>query len=67
MANSIVVDISPTGTVKIDASGFKGKSCTEATQTIEVALGGMVKGSDRKHKPEFFAPASTSKAQTRVF
>ena len=39
-----------TGEVKIEAEGFEGLSCLEATQPFEEALG-MVKG-DRIYKPE---------------
>lgn len=39
-----------TGEVKIEAEGFEGLSCLEATQPFEEALG-VVKG-DRIHKPE---------------
>lgn len=61
----INIDISPEGEVKIDASGFRGKGCTEATQQIEIALGGSAP-KQRKMKPEgFMANAGTNK--TRVF
>jgi hypothetical protein len=39
-----------TGEVKIEAEGFEGLSCLEATQPFEEALG-VVKG-DRIYKPE---------------
>ncbi|MFW9258924.1 DUF2997 domain-containing protein [Nostoc sp. CALU 546] len=39
-----------TGEVKIEAEGFEGLSCLEATQPFEEALG-VVKG-DRTYKPE---------------
>ncbi len=40
-----------TGEVKIEAEGFEGLSCLEATQPFEEALG-VVKESDRTYKPE---------------
>jgi len=46
----IIVEISPTGEVKIEAAGFKGNSCEAATKAIETALG---KAGDRKKKPEY--------------
>lgn len=39
-----------TGEVKIEAEGFEGLSCLEATQPFEEALG-IVQG-DRTYKPE---------------
>lgn len=39
-----------TGEVKIEAEGFEGLSCLEATQPFEEALG-VVQG-DRTYKPE---------------
>lgn len=39
-----------TGKVKIEAEGFEGLSCLEATQPFEEALG-IVQG-DRTYKPE---------------
>lgn len=35
----IKIHISPDGNVKIDAIGYEGKSCKEATRAIEEALG----------------------------
>ena len=40
-----------TGAVEIEAQGFEGLSCLEATQPFEEALG-IVKESDRTYKPE---------------
>lgn len=40
-----------TGAVEIEAQGFEGLSCLEATQPFEEALG-IVKQSDRTYKPE---------------
>lgn len=40
-----------TGVVEIEAQGFEGHSCLEATQPFEEALG-IVQESDRTYKPE---------------
>jgi hypothetical protein len=40
-----------TGSVKVEASGFEGLSCLEATQPFEEALG-IVSESDRIYKLE---------------
>lgn len=63
---TITVDISPAGSVKIDAAGFKGKGCAEATEVIEIAIGGGAVKSKKK-KPEFFASPSTGQTIKRTF
>jgi hypothetical protein len=40
-----------TGEVKVEAEGYEGLSCLEATQPFEEALG-VVQMSDRTYKPE---------------
>lgn len=47
----INVSILPDGTIEIDAVGFKGASCAEATKFLEQALG--MDTSKRRKKPEF--------------
>lgn len=56
MAKEIVVTIERDGTSKVEANGFKGKGCAEATQSIELVLAGNDPSarSDQK-KPDFFA------------
>lgn len=52
MERSILIHFDKTtGTVKIEAEGFEGLSCLEATQPFEEVLG-IVKESDRTYKPE---------------
>lgn len=59
----IIIDITPAGSVSIDAQGFQGRACEQATQEIELVLGGgAVK---RNPKPEYHAPA-TSHAGNRL-
>lgn len=41
-----------TGEVKIEAEGFEGLSCLEATQPFEEALGVVQGEGDRVYKPE---------------
>lgn len=50
----IIVDITPAGSVKVEAVGFKGKGCATATEQIEVAIGGAGARKTKK-KPDFFA------------
>lgn len=50
MSRSIIVKVSPTGEITVEAEGFKGKSCIDATKAIEEALGTRT---SRGLKPEF--------------
>lgn len=47
----VLINVSATGEVTIEAVGFKGQACTKATEAIEKALGMPGK---RTHKPEFY-------------
>ena len=47
---TINVDIAPDGSVKIDAVGFSGPDCEQATRFLEEALGDVT---DKHHKPEY--------------
>jgi hypothetical protein len=47
----IVVRIKKDGTVEIEAVGFKGSACREATRPLEEALGEVV---EERLKPEFY-------------
>lgn len=55
----IVVTAYPGGEVKVEADGFKGKSCTQETADIEAALGLETK--KRTLKREYYAPAQQTK------
>lgn len=47
---TIIVDIGPDGAVRIDAVGFSGPDCEQATKFLEEALGTVA----QKHrKPEY--------------
>ena len=46
----IFVDIGPDGAVQIDAVGFSGPDCEQATRFLEEALGATVQ---RRKKPEY--------------
>jgi hypothetical protein len=47
----VIVEISPTGEVKVEGVGFKGVSCVKATAAFESALGKVTKSSA---KAEFY-------------
>jgi len=48
-AKSIEVTVAPDGELKIDALGFKGAGCEQATRFLEQALGAV---SERSRKRE---------------
>ena len=48
--SQIEIIVHPDGSLQIDAHGFKGKSCLEATAFLEHALGEV---KDYKTKPEY--------------
>jgi hypothetical protein len=47
----IIVRVSPTGDITVEADGFQGKGCEAATKAIEEALG---KTKERVHKPDYW-------------
>ncbi len=47
----IIVKITPEGEIEIEAEGFKGKSCVDATQFLEMIFDGK---KNRKLKPEYY-------------
>ncbi len=50
MKPTIEVLIAPTGEIQIDAVGFKGPDCEQATRFLEEALGAL---QARQRKPEY--------------
>ena len=52
---NIEITISPSGEIEIEAVGFRGSDCEQATAFLEEALG---KAGIRKRKPEFYRRAS---------
>jgi hypothetical protein len=50
VSRRILVKVSPTGEITVEAEGFKGKGCIDATKAIEEALGTRI---SRGLKPEF--------------
>ena len=49
MKRTLEILISPTGEIQIDAIGFKGPDCEQATRFLEEALGAV---QVRQRKPE---------------
>ena len=54
----ITVDITPDGAVSIDAVGFSGADCEQATRFLEKALGQV---SRRAKKPEYWQQSAVRK------
>jgi hypothetical protein len=50
MKRTIEVTVSPNGDISIDAIGFKGADCDQATKYLEEALGAVAQ---KQRKPEF--------------
>jgi len=62
MNRSIEILILPDGSITIDAVGFKGADCEQATEFLEAALGVV---NERTKKPEYHQTC-TAKHQQRV-
>lgn len=62
MSRSIEVIVSASGELKIDAVGFKGADCEQATKFLEVALGIV---GQKTRKPEYHLRTVT-KAKQRI-
>ena len=60
MKRTIEILISPTGEIQIDAIGFKGPDCEQATRFLEEALGTV---HVRQRKPEFQQRRTTQRQQ----
>ena len=60
MHRTIEVTIDPEGIVSVEATGFRGNACEQATKEIEEALG-LKKA--RKKKPEYLALNTTGTTQ----
>ena len=50
MKGAIEVTVESTGAIKIDAIGFKGADCEQATRYLEEALGAVA---TKQRKPEY--------------
>ena len=62
MKRTIELIVSPTGDIQIDAVGFKGADCEEATKYLEEALGLV---GEKVKKPEYQQRTKT-KHQQRI-
>jgi hypothetical protein len=62
MSQTIEVTISPTGETQIEAKGFEGSRCRDATRALEAALG--VRSSEEL-RPEFYAETTTDETESQ--
>lgn len=60
----IRVTIDPLGKPKVEAIGFNGMGCAEATKGIEDALAGSSEATTRVMKPEWHATETEENHQT---
>ena len=63
MSRRILVRISATGDIIVEAEGFQGKGCEAATKAIEEALG---KPRERTHKPDFWRQTNRQQNQQQL-
>jgi hypothetical protein len=62
MAKQIIMQFDAFGNSKLDAEGFQGSSCKDATKNYLLALG--AKSKDDREKPEFSMPNPTGNTQS---
>ena len=58
MDKRIDIHISVAGTVNVDMINFEGSGCAEASEQIEILLGGQGAKKTRKTKDEFYDNAA---------
>jgi hypothetical protein len=63
MSRRILVKVTPTGEITVEAEGFQGKGCEAATQAIEQALG---KPGQRTRKPDFWRQSNRHQNQQQL-
>lgn len=63
MDRKIRVSIDALGRPKIEAEGFHGGTCTDATKSIEVALAGGGGSVERVLKPEWYESGETAQQE----
>ena len=62
---TITISVTPAGTATVEAEGFQGCGCADATEQIELVLGGGQRA--RKEKPEFHMPTGGTVSQKATF
>ena len=59
-SKTIEVIVGPNGQIRVEARGFDGASCLEATKELEQALG---QTASRRRKPEFYRSRAAARKQ----
>ncbi len=59
---SITVEISTTGEMKVEAHGFKGEGCMEATKKLMESMASNTTATD--YKPEFYQTEKVKNTQS---
>ena len=65
MTKDVTITIQSDGTTDIEANGFKGVGCKDATKQLEKVLAGPAGTVDSKPKPDFFATNTGTNTTTR--
>lgn len=60
---TIKITVSPLGKPSVEAVGFNGVGCTEATANIEKALAGSNEPTTRVMKPEYYETEEVEQTQ----
>ena len=63
MSRRILVRISPTGDIVVEADGFQGNGCEAATKAIEEALGHRTA---HTRKPEYWRQSQTGQQNQQL-
>lgn len=64
-SKNVTVNIKPDGSTVIEANGFQGVGCKDATKQLEMVLAGSESNTDTKPKPDFYATTSNSNMNYR--
>jgi hypothetical protein len=51
---NLVINIKPDGSTVVEANGFQGVGCKDASKVFEMAVAGPGGDTDTKPKPEFY-------------
>ena len=62
MTKTIEIQVTPEGSIRIEAVGFQGTDCEKATRFLEEALGNI---QQREKKPEFHSTTRRTNQQTQ--
>ena len=61
---NLVINIKPDGSTVVEANGFAGVGCKDASRAFEMALAGPGGDTETKPKPEFYGMQGGSLSNT---